>query len=143
MRKLIFSIILCSFVGSLFLANSRKADLTPLDIFFFENPELLPETISVCEKWHEVELNNDIINAVIRSNIKPILEHYRLNTRKLIYLSQYNCSTYYFCLVSPSEDVPFKIERASEGTTVKTSIVGYNYTDSLYILFDENITVMC
>lgn len=135
MKKLIYSIILCGFIiASCRSAAPDKPELNALDSLFLENPELLPEYFTLCESWPKVELNNRTIIAVVDSNIKPILEHYRPNSKKIIYASQYNCSTYYFTVVSPTENVPFYVERDSDGAVINTSIIGYSFIDSIYIV---------
>ena len=140
MKNLIYAIILCGFIiASCCSAAPDKPELNVLDSFFLENPELLPEPFTLCETWPKVEMNNRAISVVIESSIKPILERYRPDSKKLIYASQYNCSTYYFRLVSSIEHVPFKLERDSDGAVINTSIAGYGFIDSLYILYDRDI----
>ena len=140
MKKLIYAIILCGFIiASCQSAAPDMSKLNALDSFFLENPELLPKYFTFCESWPKVEMNNKTISVVTESNIKPILESFRPNSKKLVYASQYNCSTYYFGVVSPEEDTPFEIERDSNGNIIGTSIVGYGNIGNLYILFDRDI----
>lgn len=139
MKNLIYVLILCGFVGACGSAGAGKPELTSLDSFFLENPELLPEEFTMHESWPRIELNNYAIEAAIRNNIKPLLERYRPNSKAIIYASQYDSSTYYFSVVSPTEDVPFDVEWDSDSNIIGTSVVGYGCIDSLYILYGKDI----
>ena len=134
--KKIALFIFCLNILILSFADTIRIPTYSLDDFLRDNPEYIPETIMVNARLPELQLNNPIVNIIMKNDLLQKLKSYKSSGKILLWLAKYtygsNCA-YIFDPVTPAQSTRIDIVNDSIPT-----IIGFAKYDEVYVLLDSS-----
>lgn len=146
MKKLfwIVSVVYGLVCGWIYASNNenKSTDIIhkyTLDDFIRVHPEIVPETVWVNVRLPKVELDNEIVNAIMALDLTPKLRNYKQRGKIIVSLANYPFGVfntdriYEFRPVTPIEPTSLKVK----GNKLP-DIIAYLQYDDIYVLLTDS-----